>query len=127
MLGFGRLQTPDAWLSTWSGLSSNANLQKTAAAITVPTALVNAGRDRDVYPETHSKTIHRALAAKDKAYFDFPHRLHYFEPDEGEDPAAPVREQMAKVLPWLQERCRPRRVDLSVGFHRHAICVTIAW
>ncbi len=105
LLGFGRLQTPDAWLSTWSGLSSNANLLKTAAAVTVPTALVNAGRDRDVYPEAHSKSIFRALAAKDKAYFDFPDRLHYFEPNEGEDPALPVREQMGKVIPWLQERC----------------------
>jgi hypothetical protein len=105
LLGFGRLQTPDAWLSTWSGNSSNANLLKTAAAVTVPTALVNAGRDRDVYPEAHSKAIFRALAAKDKAYFDFPDRLHYFEPNEGEDPALPVREQMGKVIPWLQERC----------------------
>jgi alpha-beta hydrolase superfamily lysophospholipase len=91
LLGFGRLQTPDAWLSTWSGLSSNANLLKTAAAVTVPTALVNAGRDRDVYPEAHSKAIFRALGAKDKAYFDFPDRLHYFEPNEGEDPTLPVR------------------------------------
>ncbi len=105
LLGFGRLQTPDAWLSTWSGLSSNANLLKTAAAITEPAAVINAGRDRDVYPETHSKAIFRALAAKDKAYFEFPNRLHYFEPDEGEDPTAPVRELMGTLLPWLQERC----------------------
>jgi hypothetical protein len=105
LLGFGRLQTPDAWLSTWSGLSSNANLLKTAAAVTVPTALVNAGRDRDVYSEAHSKAIFRALGAKDKAYFDFPDRLHYFEPNDGEDPTLPVREQMGKVIPWLQERC----------------------
>ena len=105
LLGFGRLQTPDAWLSTWSGLSSNANLLKTAAAITEPVVVVNAGRDRDVYPETHSKAIFRALAAKDKAYFEFPNRLHYFEPDEGEDPTAPVRELMGTLLPWLQERC----------------------
>lgn len=75
------------------------------AEITVPTAVVNAGRDRDVDPETHAKAIFRALAAKDKAYFDFPDRLHYFEPDEGQDPAAPVRELMGKLLPWLQERC----------------------
>jgi hypothetical protein len=25
--------------------------------------------------------------------------------ESGEDPAAPVREQMATLLPWLQERC----------------------
>ena len=81
------------------------NLLATAGAITVPTAVVNAGRDRDVYPEAHSKAIFRALATQDKAYFDFPDRLHYFEPNEGEDPARPVREQMGKVIPWLRERC----------------------
>jgi hypothetical protein len=105
LLGFGRVQTPDAWLSTWSGLSSRANLLETAAAITGPTAVVNAGRDLDVYPEAHSKAIFRALAAKDKTYFDFPDRLHYFEPDEGEDPTAPVRDLVSKLLPWLEERC----------------------
>jgi hypothetical protein len=105
LLGFGRVQTPEAWLSTWSGLSSNANLLRTAAAITEPTAVVNAGRDLDVYPEAHSKAIFRALAGSDKIYFDFPGRLHYFEPDEGEDPTAPVRDLMSKLLPWLEERC----------------------
>lgn len=105
LLGFGRVQTPDAWLSTWSGVSSRANLLETAAAITEPTAVVNAGRDLDVYPEAHSKAIFRALAAKDKIYLDFPDRLHYFEPDEGEDPTAPVRDLMSKLLPWLEERC----------------------
>jgi len=105
LLGFGRVQTPDAWLSTWSGLSSNADLLKTAAAVTEPTAVVNAGRDRDVYPEAHSKAIVGALAATDKTYFDFPNRLHYFEPDEGENPTAPVSELMTKLLPWLEERC----------------------
>ncbi|MCW5770874.1 MAG: hypothetical protein KIT16_04500 [Rhodospirillaceae bacterium] len=105
LLGFGRLQTPDAWLSTWSGLSSNADLRRTAAAITEPTLVVNAGRDLDVYPEAHSKTIFRALAATDKAYLEFPDRLHYFEPDEGEDPTAPVKDLMGKLIPWLEARC----------------------
>lgn len=105
LLGFGRLQTPDAWLSTWSGLSSNADLLRTAPAITEPAVVVNAGRDLDVYPETHSKAIHRALGSADKTYLEFPHRLHYFEPDEGEDPTAPVKELMTELLPWLQARC----------------------
>jgi hypothetical protein len=108
LLGFGRLQTPDAWLSTWSGLSSNADLLRTAAAITEPAVVVNAGRDRDVYRETHSKATLAALASRDKTYLEFPHRLHYFEPEDGEDPTAPVRELMGGLLPWLQERCPAR-------------------
>ena len=104
LTGFGRVQTPDAWLSTWSGLSSNANLLKHGHAITEPVVVVNAGRDMDVYPETHSKAIFDALASKDKTYLDFPDALHYFEPGEGEADNAGALAQMARLLPWLQAR-----------------------
>ena len=104
LMGFGRIQTPDAWLSTWSGLSSNANLLKNGHAITEPVVVVNAGRDRDVYPDTHSRAIFNALASKDKTYLDFPDRLHYFEPADGEADNAGANEQMARLVPWLEER-----------------------
>lgn len=107
LTGFGRVQTPDAWLSTWSGLSSNANLLKNGAAITEPVALVNAGRDLDVYPQAHSRAIFDALASTDKTYFDFPGQLHYFEPGEGEADNAGAKAQMDVLVPWLQERCPP--------------------
>jgi hypothetical protein len=32
-MGFGRLCTPESWLSTWSGLSSHAALEKTAPSL----------------------------------------------------------------------------------------------
>ena len=102
--GFGRVQTPDAWLSTWSGLSSNANLLKNGSAITEPVVMVNAGRDLDVYPDTHSKAIFSALGSTDKTYLDFPDKLHYFEPDEGEADNAGALAQMAQLVPWLQSR-----------------------
>jgi hypothetical protein len=34
-VGFGRLTTPEAWLSTWSGLSSNADFVRCAPGVTV--------------------------------------------------------------------------------------------
>jgi hypothetical protein len=105
LMGFGRIQTPDAWLSTWSGLSSNANLLKNGHAVTEPVVVVNAGRDLDVYPETHSRAIFAALASVDKTYLDFPANLHYFEPDAGENDNAGAMAQMARLLPWLQARC----------------------
>ena len=86
------------------GLSSNANLLKNGHAITEPVVVVNAGRDMDVYPETHSKAIFDALASKDKTYLDFPDALHYFEPGEGEADNAGALAQMARLLPWLQAR-----------------------
>jgi len=104
LTGFGRVQTPDAWLSTWSGLSSNANLRTNGHAITEPVVVVNAGRDMDVYPETHSKAIFNALGSKDKTYLDFPDALHYFEPSEGEADNAGAQAQMAQLVPWLEAR-----------------------
>lgn len=105
--GFGRMQTPDAWLSTWSGLSSNANLLKNAPAVTEPVAVIHAGRDLDVYPRTHTQRILDSLGSTDKTYFDFPEALHYFEPADGEDPNAGAMAQMAKVVPWLESRIPP--------------------
>ena len=104
LMGFGRVQTPDAWLSTWSGLSSNANLLKNGYAITEPVVVVNAGRDMDVYPEAHSKAIFSALGSQDKTYIDFPDALHYFEPGEGEADNVGALAQMARLIPWLEER-----------------------
>ena len=104
LTGFGRVQTPDAWLSTWSGLSSNANLLKNGHTITEPVVVVNAGRDMDVYPQTHSRAIFDALASQDKTYVNFPDALHYFEPGEGEADNAGALAQMALLLPWLQAR-----------------------
>jgi hypothetical protein len=98
------VQTPDAWLSTWSGLSSNANLLKNGAAITEPAVVVHAGRDLDVHPRTHSRAIFDALASTDKTFLDFPDQLHYFEPDEGEADNAGAQAQLAQLLPWLQAR-----------------------
>ena len=105
LLGFGRLATPDAWLSTWSGLSSNASIPKAAPFVTEPVIVVHAGRDLDVYPVTHTKTIVDSLGSTDKTLLEFPNRLHYFEPEGDEPPNAGAMEQMARLVPWLQERC----------------------
>jgi alpha-beta hydrolase superfamily lysophospholipase len=105
LLGFGRLQTPDAWLSTWSGLSSNANILKTGPSVTEPVVVVHAGRDLDVYPHTHSNAIFNALSSQDKTFLDFPNRLHYFEPEDDEPENAGALEQMTALLAWLESRC----------------------
>src|SRR5690606_17395141 len=39
-VGFGRVVTPESWLSTWSGLSSHASLEKCAPSVTQPTLLI---------------------------------------------------------------------------------------
>ncbi|MBP0630520.1 alpha/beta fold hydrolase [Cupriavidus sp. AcVe19-1a] len=104
LYGLGRVVTPDAWLSTWSGLSSNANLIKNASTIRIPMILIHAGRDLDCYMEAHSKAIFDAFASSDKTFVDFPDQLHYFEPDEGQPQNAGALAQVEKVLPWLESR-----------------------
>jgi pimeloyl-ACP methyl ester carboxylesterase len=47
--GLGHVVTPDAWLSTWSGLSSYANLERNLPLVTVPTLVVGANADQDIF------------------------------------------------------------------------------
>src|SRR5207249_4154233 len=62
--GFGRLTTPDAWLSTWSGLSSNASLDRTLPGVTVPAAVVEYTGDCSVFPSDIRATLD-ALGSSD--------------------------------------------------------------
>ncbi len=103
-LGFARVVTPQGWLSTWSGLSSNADISKTGAAVTEPAIVINAGRDLDVYPETHSRLIFDTIRSDDKQYWSFDDALHYFEADENEDGNPSLDALMAKLVPWVEER-----------------------
>src|SRR5579885_656255 len=47
--GLGRIVTPDAWLSTWSGLSSYAKTAANLPKVTVPTIVVGANADQDIF------------------------------------------------------------------------------
>lgn len=49
-VGFGRVVTPESWLSTWSGLSSNAALDKTLDALHQPTLLLEYTGDQCTFP-----------------------------------------------------------------------------
>jgi pimeloyl-ACP methyl ester carboxylesterase len=104
LMGFGRLCTPRAWLSTWSGLASNADLLRTLPAIPDPTLVVNAGRDREIYPNTDARPIFEAVAAEDRTFVEFPKARHYFEPDFGETRAPEVEALMERIVGWIQER-----------------------
>ena len=68
VLGFARVVTLQGWLSTWSGLSSNAEIAKTGPGMTEPAVVINAGRDLDVYPNTHSRLIFDTIRSVDKQY-----------------------------------------------------------
>ncbi|MDV6284981.1 alpha/beta hydrolase [Rhodococcus jostii] len=67
LVGFGRFATPDAWLSTWSGLSSNADFLRCAPAVTAPTLFVELTGDQACFPED-AKTMVDALGSTDKTH-----------------------------------------------------------
>jgi alpha-beta hydrolase superfamily lysophospholipase len=103
-MGFAHLCTPRAWLSTWSGLSSNADLVVSAARVDEPTLVVHATRDREVYFERDVRPVFEASAATDKRLVRIEGARHYFEADGGEPRSPDVERLMDVVVPWLRER-----------------------
>ena len=64
LVGFGRLATPEAWLSTWSGLSSNAGFLRCAPEVRVPTLFVELTGDQACFPQDAVEMVN-ALGADD--------------------------------------------------------------
>jgi hypothetical protein len=104
--GIGRVMSARGWLSTWSGLSSNAALERTLPHVTVPTLVVAALADTDIYP-AECRRAFTASAARDKDYAEVEWADHYLRPVGAEgarlaDPKERAAEQV--ILPWLRER-----------------------
>jgi hypothetical protein len=66
-VGFARNCTPEAWLSTWSGLSSNAALVKTAPSIQQPALLVEYTGDVSTFPSV-AREIFAAIGSSQKSH-----------------------------------------------------------
>ena len=64
LVGFGRLTTPEAWLSTWSGLSSRADFVRCAPGVIVPTLFIELTGDQAAFPADSRRMID-ALGAQD--------------------------------------------------------------
>ncbi|MFZ5722127.1 MAG: alpha/beta hydrolase family protein [Pseudomonadota bacterium] len=102
--GFARVMTPEAWLSTWSALSSNASMPKNLPQLTgIPVLMVNAARDKEIYPRGDAETMWNAVAAPDRTFWQFDGE-HYFEPPFGSPAAPDVDRLMGQVVPWVMER-----------------------
>jgi hypothetical protein len=100
-VGFGRLTTPEAWLSTWSGLSSNADFARCAPGVTVPTLFVEVTGDQAAFPADSARMV-AALGARDLTHqtvrgLHFGGALAKGEPT-GNDVAGEV------VSAWLDKR-----------------------
>jgi hypothetical protein len=101
LVGFGRLTTPEAWLSTWSGLSSNADFVRCAPGVRAPTLFLEVTGDQAAFPADSRRMID-ALGARDLTA-DRIRGLHFGNPlAEGE----PTGNELAarKIAPWLADR-----------------------
>lgn len=103
-MGFGRICRPEAWLSTWSSLSSNANLVKNISLIRgIPIFYGYANKDKEIYPHEDARVIRSAIKVEDRFYRAYDAE-HYFEPAFGLEQAPDVEALMADIVPWVLER-----------------------
>ena len=100
-VGFGRLVTAESWLSTWSGLSSNASMAKTLPDVTVPTLMLTYDGDNSLFP-ADADEIFSQIGAADKQRASAPGN-HHGIPNEKDAPNG--REIMGRHMhAWLTER-----------------------
>ncbi len=67
LVGLGRLTTPEAWLSTWSGISSRAAFGRCAPAVTAPTLFLEVTGDQAAFP-ADTRNMVAALGASNQTH-----------------------------------------------------------
>ena len=88
-VGFGRVVSPEAWLSTWSGLSSRASIEHTGKGMTLPALVVAYSGDQGIFP-SDTELIASSLGAPrvDRAEVDADH--YGFPAEKGRDAAVGI-------------------------------------
>jgi hypothetical protein len=99
--GFARVTTPRAWLSTWSGLSSNAAVEVNGPRVTVPSLVLGYTGDNAIFP-SDARAAYDALGASDKRIDSAPGDHYGFAVGTQERSGAPIA--LATVVDWLRER-----------------------
>jgi alpha-beta hydrolase superfamily lysophospholipase len=93
--GLARTMTDRGWLSTWSGLSSQARLADTAPQVTVPSLFLHPTADTEIrLRQAHE--IYDNLGASDKTYHELKGAPHYLEGHR--------RPAMEHCVEWLRAR-----------------------
>ena len=99
-VGFARMVSPDAWLSTWSGLSSRAEVATNAPSVRVPAIVVSYTGDNAIFP-SDAKLVFDALGSADKVRHDVLGDHYGFPLREGDKPRETALEHIAD---WLDAR-----------------------
>jgi pimeloyl-ACP methyl ester carboxylesterase len=102
--GLGRIVTPDAWLSTWSGLSSYAKMAMNLPKVTVPTLVVGANADQDIFI-SDVRGEFEASGASDKTLAFVEGADHFMRAGGTKANLGDPRPRLMKVLTdWTRER-----------------------
>ena len=102
--GLGRIVTPDAWLSTWSGLSSYAQMSVNLPKVTVPTLVVGANGDQDIFI-SDVKAEFDSSGASDKTIAYIEGADHFMRAGGTKAHLGDPRPRLMKVLTdWTRQR-----------------------
>lgn len=99
-VGFARLVTPESWLSTWSGISSNASFEKCGAELAVPTFVIEYTGDQAAFPSDMA-AIYEGIATPAKRRERVRGNHHGQALAEGEESGQVVAGRL--VQQWLRE------------------------
>lgn len=106
LIGFGRFSTPDAWLSTWSACSTNADFLRCAPGVTGPVLLVELSGDQASFP-IDTAAMSAAFSGRNRSGGDFTGArvagTHFGGPIAKGKPTGSSL-AAAKVGAWLAER-----------------------
>jgi hypothetical protein len=94
--GFARYLTPRAWLSSWSGLSSRADLLTSIKSILEPTLMLSYSGDNGCSPEANREQLD-ASPSSDKA-------MELVPADHYGRPLTERARAMSIMVGWLRER-----------------------
>jgi hypothetical protein len=105
--GLAHVATPEAWLSTWSGLSSRANLIRNLPAVRVPTLVVGAMADQDIFvADAHAQLA--ASGAIDKQLEFIEGADHFMRAGGSRAELGDPRPRLMKLMSgWVRERFAP--------------------
>lgn len=100
-VGFARVVTPESWLSTWSGLSSNAAMAKTAPSAQQPTLVIEYTGDNCVFP-ADVQALLAAMPCTDKTHLKVRGNHHGLALAPGEPNGQEIAGQ--HIQDWLNAR-----------------------
>lgn len=94
-VGFGRVLSPEAWLATWSGLSSRAEIADTGRSMTLPALLLSYRADNAIHP-SDTELIARSLGTRRLERHEIDGDHYGFPAKKGRDAAC------EEIVSWLR-------------------------